>query len=408
MAFTDFPEQKQVVELLQRSLARGRLGHAYLFTGHHLGELERLARTLAKTLNCLKPVRSAEFGVRNVETPHPNPLHEPHPHLTPTQWLPKPATSQLPSIPPALRAPWSPPSEGAERESDLAASINPPAVDCCDQCAHCRKIDGDSLPDVHWVRPESKSRVITIHQMRELMQEINLKPNEAEFKVAMIVAADRLNVQAGNAFLKTLEEPPAKSILILLTTEPQRLLETIVSRCLRLNFAGGSGCLPALAQMNWLTEFGELAAAEQKSLLGRYRLLGALLKKLGEMKEGIEKSLTAQSPLERYTDVEPELREKWEVELTAAIEAEYRLQRSDLLVALQWWLRDVWMSSEFGVRSAELLNFPQLASTGRVAKRVSANQAMENLGVMERTQRLLGSNVQEALALEVGLLKLNL
>ena len=66
------------------------------------------------------------------------------------------------------------------------------------------------------------------------------------------------------------------------------------------------------------------------------------------------------------------------------------------------------MSSEFGVRSAELLNFPQLASTGRVAKRVSANQAMENLGVMERTQRLLGSNVQEALALEVGLLKLNL
>jgi DNA polymerase-3 subunit delta' len=258
------------------------------------------------------------------------------------------------------------------------------------------------------------------------MQEIHLKPNEAEYKVSVIVAADRLNPQSGNAFLKTLEEPPPKSILILLTTQPQRVLETIVSRCLRLNFAGETGCLLAQAQMDWLAAFGELAAAEQKSLLSRYRLLGALLKKLGELKEAIETALTAQSPLQRHDDVEPELREKWEDELSAAIEAEYRLQRSDVLVALQWWLRDVWLqtllSAERGPafagatadksarqgRSAELLNFPQMASAARVATRVSPRQAMENLQVMERTQRLLGTNIQEALALEVGLLKLNL
>jgi hypothetical protein len=135
-------------------------------------------------------------------------------------------------------------------------------------------------------------------------------------------------------------------------------------------------------------------------------LLGVLLKKLGEVKAEIEKALAARSPLERYDDVDPKLREKWEDELAAAIEAEYRLQRSDLLVAVQWWLRDVWLRSlrlEGG-----LLSFPELASTGRVGGRVSASQATENLGVLERTQRLLGSNVQEALALEVGLLKLNL
>src|SRR5271163_3321758 len=119
MSFADFPEQQQAVDLLQRSLERGRLGHAYLFTGHHLAELEALARALAKTLNCLQPVR---------------------------------------------RAPGT------------------PAVDACGQCAICRKIDGDGHPDVHWVRPESKSRIITIEQMRGLMQEIHLKPNEAEYK----------------------------------------------------------------------------------------------------------------------------------------------------------------------------------------------------------------------------------
>ena len=58
MAFTKFSDQSQGVQLLQRSLARGRLGHAYLFTGDQLEELETLAGTLAKTLNCLNPVKT--------------------------------------------------------------------------------------------------------------------------------------------------------------------------------------------------------------------------------------------------------------------------------------------------------------------------------------------------------------
>jgi len=343
MAFSAFPGQKQVVDLLQRSLGRGRLAHAYLFNGHQISELEALARTLAKTLNCLQPVKSTPDG---------------------------------------------------------------PAVDCCDVCASCRKIDGDTHADIHWVRPESKSRIITVDQMRDLMREMHLKPNEAQYKAAVIVAADRMGPQAANAFLKTLEEPPPRSILILLTTAPERILETIISRCLRLNFAGDSGWRPSPGQREWLASFGELAAQEQKSLMSRYRLLGALTKKLGEMRAEVEKALTARSPLERYDEVDADLRERWEDELAAAIEAEYRLQRSDLLVAVEWWLRDVWlrkMSLEGG-----LLSFPELSGTVRVTGRVSASQALENLSVLERTQRLLGSNVQEALALEVGLLKLNL
>src|SRR5579862_748911 len=105
MSFAQFPEQAQAVQLLQRSLERGRLSHAYLFSGAHLADLEGVARTLAKTLNCLNPVRRAGVG-----------------------------------------------------------------LDCCDQCSSCRKIDQETHPDIQWVRPESKSRIITIDQMRELMQ----------------------------------------------------------------------------------------------------------------------------------------------------------------------------------------------------------------------------------------------
>src|SRR3989449_9744430 len=201
MAFKDFPEQQDVVQLLQRSLERGRLAHAYLFCGADLAELEAVARTLAKTLDCEKPPRRGASGL---------------------------------------------------------------ALDSCDACLSCRKIDSDNHPDVLWVRPESKLRVITIDQMRELMQTIHLKPAQAALKVAVIVAADRLNVQAANAFLKTLEEPPPKSILTLLTTDPQRMLETVRSRCLRLRFVTEAEPQASAEQKTWLNEFSQMAAAEQK------------------------------------------------------------------------------------------------------------------------------------------------
>ena len=341
MAFKNLGKQTQGVQLLQRSLARGRLGHAYLFTGHRLEELELLARTLAKTLNCQKPVKTS--GV---------------------------------------------------------------ATDCCDTCLSCRKIDHETHADVHWARPESKSRVVTVEQMRDLMREIQLKPTEAEYKVAIIVAADRLNPQAANAFLKTLEEPPAKSVLILLSTEPQRILETILSRCLRLNFSSEGTYELDEAQSEWLAKFGTLAAGEQKSLLGRYRLLDVLLQKLGEIRARVEEVLTARSPLQRYDEVEKDLRERWEDELAAAIEAEYRRQRADLLSLVQWWLRDVWLRTL--AAGGELLNFPQMAGAETVAKKITPRQALENLQTLEQTQRLLHTNVQEALTLEVGLLKLHL
>lgn len=350
MAFKDFPDQEQGVRLLQRSLERGRLAHAYLFTGHELSELEAIAQTLAKTLNCLQPVRGAS-GI---------------------------------------------------------------TIDCCDNCLNCQKITNGNHADVHWVRPESKSRTVSVSQMRDLMHDINLKPSEAEYKVATIVAADRLNVQGANAFLKTLEEPPPRSVLILLTTEPQRLLETIISRCLRLNFSGDGPRPLAPAEMEWLACFSEMASAEEKSLLGRYRLMDVLLQKLNAMKTSIEENLTAKSPLQKYDDVEKDLRDKWEDELTASIEAEYRRQRTDLLAILQRWLRDVWLQAiatrnpQPATRPTDLLNFPDLTGTKRVAARISAEDAVDNLQIIEATQRLLHTNVQEALALEVGLLKLHL
>jgi DNA polymerase-3 subunit delta' len=240
--------------------------------------------------------------------------------------------------------------------------------------------------------------------IRELMQTVNLKPTVAAFKVGVIVAADRLNLQSANAFLKTLEEPPPRSLLILLTTEPQRMLETILSRCLRLNFANAGMKFDA-RHADWLGSFSSMAASGAGGLLARYRLLGLIMKKLAEQREEIEKALGARSPLERYEDVDPNMRDKWEKELDAAVEAEYRRQRTDLLGVLHWWLRDVWLQNL--AAGVDMLSFPNLATAARaVARRISPAEARTNLEEMDRLQRQLHSNVQEALALEVGLLKL--
>ncbi|MGO8681205.1 MAG: hypothetical protein ACLQU6_09855, partial [Limisphaerales bacterium] len=224
---------------------------------------------------------------------------------------------------------------------------------------------------------------------------------------------------AANAFLKTLEEPPGKSVLILLSTEPQRILETILSRCLRLNFFGEGTRSPDPAQMEWLAHFDALAAHEQKSLLGRYRLLDALLQRLGEIRVRVEETLTARSPLQQHDEIDKDLREKWEDELAAAIEAEYRRQRAEALLLVQWWLRDVWLSTlrpdkigttEDGrtlAAGGSLLKFPEISGAEAVARRITPRQALENLQTLEQTQRLLHTNVQEALALEVSLLKLH-
>ncbi len=340
MPLADLVHQKAGVDLLQRSLRRGRLAHAYLFSCGHLEELEQLASNLACVLNCLQPVRSPEGK----------------------------------------------------------------AVDSCGHCLNCRRIVNFNHPDVQWVRPESKMRIITIDQMRDLMSTIHLKPTEAEYKVAMIVGADRMNPQAANAFLKTLEEPPSCTVFMLLTTEPGRVLETILSRCLRLNFGGDARYELSADDAEWMQGFVRTASGQKTGILERYKLLGLLTSKLTQIKEQTEKFLSARSPLEKYEDADARMRDKWEIELTAAVEAEYRRKRSSVLVWVQGWLRDIWLLREGG--DPELLNWPDLESASRsVAGRISGHAALENVRSIEGLQRLLMTNVQEALALEVGLLK---
>ena len=342
MAWADFTNPPPSIALLQRSLERGRLGHAYLFSGDSPDLLERVAGELAATVNCRSPGNA-------------------DPARTPTA--------------------------------------------ACGTCSSCRRIRENLHPDVHWLRPESKSRLMRIEQVRDLISAVQLKPTEARYKVGILVGADRLNASAANAFLKTLEEPPPGSLLILLSTEPDRLLETILSRCLRLAFPGQPK--PEQRENEWLRSLISTAKRANPSLLHRYTLLSGLLAFLSDVRAQIETDIEARSPARQYRDASPAQLEQWEEEAKAAGEAEYRLRRARALHLLQWWLRDVWLAT---LRlSPALFALPEHTDdTASIATRLSPTRASANLQLIEQTQTLLHSNVQEALALEVTMLRLEL
>ncbi len=101
----------------------------------------------------------------------------------------------------------------------------------CSSCNSCCKIDANSHPDIRVIDLVKEKKNISISQIREMASSICTKPNEAKFRMVLILNSDTMNTQAQNALLKMLEEPPEKTFFILTTSQESRLLPTIRSRC---------------------------------------------------------------------------------------------------------------------------------------------------------------------------------
>jgi DNA polymerase-3 subunit delta' len=108
----------------------------------------------------------------------------------------------------------------------------------CGECQQCRWIAADQHPDVTRLSPQEDSQYIRIEQVRGLIDEMALTAHGRGYKVAILTPADALYPHAAQSLLKTLEEPPARTLLMLVTSQPSRLLPTIRSRCSRIRLTG--------------------------------------------------------------------------------------------------------------------------------------------------------------------------
>lgn len=106
----------------------------------------------------------------------------------------------------------------------------------CAECRGCRQFKAGSHPDLREVVVESGRMAIRVEQVRSLIEFLDLTSQYRGFKIALLVQADRLNAQAANALLKTLEEPAPDSLIVLITDAPARLPATLRSRCHNVRF----------------------------------------------------------------------------------------------------------------------------------------------------------------------------
>ena len=104
----------------------------------------------------------------------------------------------------------------------------------CGKCIGCVRVANNQHPDLMRVVPTEDSKQLRIEQVRELAQELSLTSHQGGYKVGILSPADSMNRFAANALLKTLEEPPARTLLILVASQPSRLPATILSRCQKL------------------------------------------------------------------------------------------------------------------------------------------------------------------------------
>ncbi|MCX6957218.1 MAG: hypothetical protein NT164_01575 [Verrucomicrobiae bacterium] len=256
----------------------------------------------------------------------------------------------------------------------------------------CSLLEVKMHPDVHMVEPESKSRKILTEQMRHLEEALHLKPQQSDYKVAIIHDAERMMPSAANAFLKTLEEPPDQTLLLLTTSLPEALLETIRSRCIRLPLYSseeppqGEYEKKATAWMD--SFFGEGAIYDVAAAFQLARHFQGLL---AAIREEASESAEEEFHLEKQ-HFGKTTEGNWE----GAREQYFKATAEASVLSHRSLLIDV-VAAHFG---------KQLKEASQISSQKEIVRLLRALETVEKLRASLEGGVQEALALEAGFLEL--
>jgi DNA polymerase-3 subunit delta' len=344
MAFAEIIGQDRAVGSLRAALRRGALHHAYLFAGPEGVGKGRVARLLAQAANCEGPVPAAG-GVRD---------------------------------------------------------------DACGACRPCRKIAGHNHPDVLEIATEGEmakagrwepsggrtpSRFIVVDQVRDVVdRRLALRRFEGRRRFVVFDPADRLNPQAQNALLKTLEEPPPDTTLVLVASSPDALLPTIRSRCLRVPFApiAADRIAERLVGPKVSAEDARFIAALSAGSLGRATALARHPEHLAEERQLVEEAAR----------LDADDAGGW-----LAFAARYGKDReiaAESCALLGLWLRDL-LVVQAGAPADALALGDVGEATRRVAAAIGPRAVARRRAELQRTGEALKQNASPVLALEAML-----
>ncbi|MBN2311358.1 MAG: DNA polymerase III subunit delta' [Candidatus Hydrogenedentes bacterium] len=317
---------------------------------------------------------------------------------------------------------WGPSGVGKRTTAlEFAKALNcrESGDDACDACLSCRRIEHGNHPDVRLFTPAGKAREIKKRDVDEINELAALRPFEAAWRLIIIEDADRINIRAQNHFLKTLEEPPGRTLFILLTQYPRVLFPTIRSRCQIVRFRS----LSPDTVVALLKEHRELPEDVARSIAGvaegqmgrafdlvdsqrrdivfdfvqrlagggePVRLAEDFAKHLSERRAQIEAELDATPVSDEAADAAPEDLERLQEQQAAQLNALIRNDILEYLYLLETWYRDELVCGALG-DTRRAWNHDR---AGSLQNKVSSDPAAKILAV-EKARTYLDRHVNE-------------
>lgn len=264
-------------------------------------------------------------------------------------------------------------------------------VEPCGQCHSCKQVQTDNQPDIIKVSHE-KPNTISVDDIRaQINGDVAIKPYSSPYKIYIMNEAEKMTVQAQNALLKTLEEPPEYAVFLLLVTNINTLLPTILSRCVVLSMKPVADHLVRnfLMEQMQVTDYkAEVCVAFARGNIGKAKALAS--------SEDFENVKTEALSILKYVH-EMEL-----YEMIAAIKkiGEYKLEVNDYLDVMAIWYRDVLLYK--ATNDANHLVFrEELSTIRRIAQRSSYEGIESVINAMDKAKSRLNANVNFDLTMEL-------
>ena len=264
----------------------------------------------------------------------------------------------------------------------------------CMECHSCKQAIGRNQPDIIYLQHE-KPNTISVDDIRtQINNDIVVKPYSSPYKIYIIDEAEKMNVQAQNALLKTIEEPPKYAIILLLTTNAETFLPTILSRCIRLDLkvVSDEKIKAYLMQKYEIPDYkADVCVAFAQGNVGK-------AVKLAESDDFNEIKNAAIQLIKRLDDIEL-------YEMTAAIKqiGEYKLQINDYFDFIMIWYRDV-LLYKATADAKKLIFKEEIYDIKKEAAKSSYSGIEEILKALEKAKVRLNANVNFDLVIELLLL----
>lgn len=267
-------------------------------------------------------------------------------------------------------------------------------VNACGECRFCKQAESKNQPDILYVTHDKPNTIGVDDIRRQLNDDIALKPYAGKYKVYIVDEAEKMNVQAQNALLKTIEEPPSYGVILLLTSNADAFLPTILSRCVRLDLkaVGDEKIRKFLMEEKGIPDYqADVCVAFAQGNVGKaLRLAGS--EQFNEMKD------SALQLIKRLDDIDLN-------EMTKEIRkiSDYKLEIDDYLDLIMVWYRDVLLYK--ATADANRLVFgEEIYNIKKAASQSSYSGIEEILKGLEKAKARFRANVNFELIMELLLL----